>query len=119
LQDTNIIIFEESIHCKFNLRKIQIKFVVVLVIAIVSGIAIAWVDTRPHWNDTGITVSLLALVSLVCGYFASKKPLLVALAVGLWVPVFNIVLTGNFSVSAVLVFTFAGAYAGYFIKKKT
>jgi len=98
--------------------KSQIKFAVVLAIAILFGITIAWVDTRPHWNDTGITVMLLLLVSLVCGYFTTQKPWLIAFAAGLWVPLFNIALTGNFGVLAALGFTFAGAYAGYYLKKK-
>jgi hypothetical protein len=37
--------------------------VAVAALVLCAGLAVAWVDTRPGWDDTGITVSLLALVA--------------------------------------------------------
>ncbi len=30
-------------------------------IALLFGLAIAWMDARPHWDDTGVTVGCLVL----------------------------------------------------------
>lgn len=32
-------------------------------LALVAGLAIAWVDTRPGWDDTGITVGLVTIAA--------------------------------------------------------
>src|SRR5262245_31442059 len=39
--------------------------VVLHVVAGLSGVLIAWVDTRPTWDDTGVTVAALAFASAV------------------------------------------------------
>jgi hypothetical protein len=31
-------------------------------LAFCAGLAIAWIDTRPHWDDTGITVGVLLAI---------------------------------------------------------
>src|SRR5579871_6862609 len=35
--------------------------------AIALGLAIAWVDSRPRWDDTGITVGVLFITSAILG----------------------------------------------------
>jgi uncharacterized membrane protein len=33
-------------------------------LAVAAGLVIAWVDTRPNWDDTGVTAALLAAAAL-------------------------------------------------------
>jgi hypothetical protein len=80
--------------------------------AVVLGVAIAYIDSRPNWNDAGITALALFATSAVCGALAPTRPWLWALAIGVWIPIFGNVLAGNFASLLVLVFPFAGAYAG-------
>lgn len=35
-------------------------------LAVVAGCLIAWIDTRPGWDDTGVTVGLIVLVASTC-----------------------------------------------------
>jgi hypothetical protein len=46
----------------------------VTVLAVLTGIAIAWIDTRPGWDDTGVTVGLVFLFSALWGALAPKRP---------------------------------------------
>ena len=32
-------------------------------VALCAGLAIAWIDTRPHWDDTGITVVAIVIAA--------------------------------------------------------
>jgi len=93
------------------------SFVFAVIFATLSGIAIAWIDSRPNWDDTGISVLLVLLVSLFCGYLAAQKPWLIAIAVSVWIPLFGIVLSQNYGGFLALIPGFAGAYAGYLMKK--
>ena len=88
-----------------------------LVVAIVAGWAIAWIDSRPTWDDAGITAGML-LVAAGCFAFAvPRKPWMWVLAVGIWIPLWNIVVKNNYGSLLVLLFTFVGAYAGMGVRK--
>ncbi len=39
------------------------RFLAATAIAVPSGLAIAWVDTRPHWDDTGITAGAVIVAA--------------------------------------------------------
>lgn len=93
------------------------QFIISLILAIASGLAFAWIDTRPHWNDTGITVFLVLLSALFCGYLSSQKPWLIALAVSIWLPLFNIIIAHNFGALLALAPGFIGAFLGYFVRR--
>jgi hypothetical protein len=43
-----------------NLAVARVPWLVLGVVAVVLGLAIAWIDTRPGWDDTGITAFALA-----------------------------------------------------------
>jgi uncharacterized membrane protein len=90
-----------------------------LVLSIVLGIAIAWIDSRPNWDDTGVSVFMVLLAGLLCGYLASQKPWLIALAVSAWIPLFSIISTHNYGAFLALIPGFLGAYIGYFAKRKS
>jgi hypothetical protein len=95
--------------------KLQLLFSVL--IALIFGISIAYIDTRPHWDDTGISVLLILSAALFCGFLSSKKTWLIALAIGIWIPAYNILLYHNFGSLLALVPAFIGAYGGRIINR--
>jgi hypothetical protein len=92
-------------------------FVFSVLLAVVIGIAIAWIDSRPNWDDTGVSVFMVLVASLLCGFLAAQRPWLIALAVGVWIPLFGIVSTQNFGSLLALLPGFSGAYAAYGFRK--
>ena len=95
----------------------RIKFWICLVSALILGLLIAWVDSRPTWDDTGISVGALLIVTVLLGLVAPERPWLWALAVGIWIPLFGIIAHANYGLLLVLIIAFAGAYAGALIRK--
>jgi hypothetical protein len=87
------------------------------VMAIAMGLAIARLDTSPNWDDTGITVFLLFSASAIAGFFTIGFPWLIALAASIWIPLFNIIQSGNFASTVALIAGFAGSYTGFYLKK--
>ena len=89
---------------------------IVLALAVLSGLAIAWIDSRPNWDDTGITVGMILGAATIFGLFTSRRPWMTALAVCIWVPLFEIFTSHNPGPLMAIFPGFIGAYLGYFIK---
>ena len=83
-----------------------------LLVALLLGVSIAWIDTRPTWDDTGITVGLLLIAAAGFGAVYPRLAWLWALALGAWIPLFNIVTARNFGSLLALVVAFMGSYVG-------
>jgi hypothetical protein len=98
------------------MNKIKTLFLTSLTIAILSGISIAFIDTRPHWDDAGISALMILISSFFCGLISPQSTWLIALAVGIWIPLFNIISTHNFGSLLALIPAFIGAFSGYFAK---
>jgi len=88
-----------------------------LIAAVVVGLAIAWVDSRPTWDDTGITAGVVLLTSAVFGFVAPRRPWLWALAVGGMIPLLGILRGGNFGSLLALIVALAGAYGGALVHR--
>jgi hypothetical protein len=88
-----------------------------VVLAVILGIAIAWIDSSPGWDDTGISVFLILGAAMLCGYLAREKPWLIALLTSIWIPLFNILTTHNYGSLIALAPGFIGAYCGWLINK--
>jgi hypothetical protein len=88
-----------------------------LVIALAVGGLIAYIDSRPNWDDTGVTAAAIFICCGALGAAGPSRPWLWALAVGLWIPVLGITMTGNFGTLLVLPIAFGGAYAGRAIRR--
>src|SRR6266498_3195057 len=93
-----------------------------LALAVLMGLFIAYVDSRPTWDDTGITVGTMLLGSGLITLLGYRRPWLIALAIGLWTPLYETYLSRNFSLPGVILFplvilliTLAGACAGWAI----
>ena len=92
-------------------------FLIAIIIGISLGIFIAYIDTRPHWDDTGITVLMILVSAFICGFLSPQRTWLIALAIGVWIPLFNIISAGNYGSLVALIPSFIGAFFGYFAKK--
>ncbi len=88
-----------------------------LLLAVALGLLIAYVDSRPNWDDAGISAGAVLLTCSLFGALGPRRPWLWALAVGLWIPVFGIVTTRNYGTLLALLIAFVGAYAGMAFRK--
>jgi uncharacterized membrane protein (DUF4010 family) len=95
----------------------KISFYIVCALAVTAGLSVAWIDTRPTWDDAGITAMMVLVMAFVFGSLAGQKPWLIALATSIWVPLSGIILTHNAGGVLALIPGFIGSYAGYFIRR--
>jgi hypothetical protein len=75
-----------TVAAKFAAGRNRTLHWVLLAAAIAMGLAIAWVDSRPHWDDTGITAGSLLLSAGLLGLMGPRRPWLWALGIGIWIP---------------------------------
>jgi hypothetical protein len=94
-----------------------------LALAILTGLFIAFVDSRPTWDDTGITAGTMLLSSGLLTLLGYRRPWLIALAIGLWTPLYETYLSRNFRLPGVILFPLLvllipmiGAYAGWAVR---
>src|SRR5262245_13695936 len=83
-----------------------------LLTALILGMLIAWVDRRPTWDDTGITAGVLLIVSAGFGAVYPRFAWLWAITLGVWIPLFGIVIAHNVGSLLALAIAFIGAYVG-------
>ena len=91
------------------------KTLVVVAIAAGVGTVIGFVDSRPTWDDTGVTAGALLLAALVLALIRPRAAWVIALAVGLPVVLFNAVTHGGFGSVVAIGFSTVGAGIGYAI----
>jgi len=85
-------------------------------IAVLAGLFSAYVDSRPTWDDTGILVGGLLLVSGLLTLLGHRRPWLIALAVGIWIPVYEIFKSHDFMMLVILLIPLIGAYGGWLVR---
>ena len=85
--------------------------------AIVCGLLLSYVDSRPTWDDTGITAGVVLLLCGLLGLLAPRRPWMWALAVGSWIPLLEIVSTHTYTSLLALLIAFVGAYAGMGVRR--
>ena len=78
-------------------------------VAAATGVAIAHVDSRPSWDDTGVTAAAVLVTSAIFALWIPRRWRLWAILVGAWVPLVEIIHGGN--VASLLALAFAGAGA--------
>jgi hypothetical protein len=84
-------------------------------VAVVAGLAIGYIDSRPGWDDTGITVGLLIAAAGAAAAVSGRRPWLWALLVGGGTPLIEILTGGSLASLAALVFAAVGSLAGWLI----
>jgi hypothetical protein len=82
-----------------------------LIIAFAMGGAITWIDTRPGWDDTGVTAVLVFIATAIFGFISPPRAWLFALAIAAWIPAIGLP-QGNYATILALLVGFGGAYAG-------
>jgi hypothetical protein len=82
-------------------------------LALAIGAGIGYVDSRPTWDDTGISVGALVLAGGFLGLLRPRSAWIAGLLLGIPVLVFNYVVHGNLlAVGAVAVSSIAAALGG-------
>jgi hypothetical protein len=99
------------------MRKLETGGVIVGLLALVSGLVIGFVDSRPTWDDTGITVGALVLSAGLLSLVRPRSWWRTGPLVGLPVPVFNYFSTGNVQSAVALIFALAAAGIGALVGK--
>ena len=89
---------------------------ILLAVAVLAGLFSAYVNSRPNWDDTGILVGGLLLVSGLLSLLGHRHPWLIALAVGIWIPAHDIYLSHDPRMLVVLLIPLVGAYAGWAVR---
>lgn len=85
-------------------------------IAVLAGLFSAYVDSRPNWDDTGILVGGLLLISGLLTLLGHRRPWLIALAIGIWIPIHDIYLSHDFRLLIILLIPLIGAYGGWLVR---
>jgi len=84
-----------------------------IALALVLGLAIAFADSSPGWDSTGVTAGALLLAAGATAYLGRRRPWLWALLVGLPTPVIEIAAGGSIGSLLALVFAGIGAAIGW------
>ena len=99
----------------------KLKESILLTAALLSGWALAWIDARPHWDDSGILAGLMLISSGALGMLGPRRPWLWALAVGVWIPLHMVLRSpaaGTVATGlAILAIPMAGSYAGMGLRR--
>jgi hypothetical protein len=85
------------------------RLIALSVIALIAGMAIGWNDSRPTWDDTGITAGLLVVAAAAFGVIDPRRWWLWAVLVGVGTPLFEI--TGATGTASLAAFVFSGVGA--------
>ena len=91
-------------------------------IAVAIGGSIAYVDSGPYWDDTLVTGFSLVVFAAFLGFLVPRRVWLWAIGIGIWIPLVAFLrLPGLASAGMILVLglTFAGAYAGRYLRNLT
>jgi hypothetical protein len=107
---------ERIFHGEVVIMRARVPLGVVL-LALVIGVVIAYVDSRASWDDAGVTAAALFITSAVLAAISPRAAWLIGFVVGLPVLAFNIALHGNFGAVMGIVVSLVGAGVGHLIGK--
>jgi hypothetical protein len=100
----------------------RIVYRVLVVIAVLMGAAIAFVDSRPSWDDTGITVFAMAGSAGLLGIVAPYRPWLWGVAIGAATAAVQVVHQPTFGSKtaclAIIAIPVVGSYVGMLCRRK-
>lgn len=95
------------------------KTALLVVVAVALGLSIAYMDSRPNFDDAGITAGALLVSAGLLGLIGPERPWLWALGVGVWIPLQGIAMKHDFAMLIVFLFPLAGAYLGRLVRTLT
>jgi hypothetical protein len=85
--------------------------------ALATGAVITWIDTRPTWDDAGVSAGMLLISGGLFGAVEPRRPWLWGLLIGAGIPLLGILRSGNGAALLALGFAVVGAYAGALVRK--
>jgi hypothetical protein len=100
----------------FERERNNLMQTLLLGIAVLAGLFSAYVDSRPNWDDTGLLVGGLLLASGLLTLLGHRCPWLIALAVGIWIPLYEIFKSHDLMMLVILLIPLIGAYGGWFVR---
>ena len=106
----------QTIIGSFEKERINIMNKILLALAILCGVFLAYVDSSPGWDDTGITAGSLLISAGLITLLGHPRPWLIGLAVGIWIPLLYIYQSQAFGMLFVLIIPLVGAYAGWAVR---
>ena len=80
----------------------RIRFVFLVLIAAMLGALISMVDSRPGWDDTGVSAAMVFGASGLMGAIHPQRAWVWALAVGSWIPALGITLGHGYASTVAL-----------------
>jgi len=90
--------------------------VVAIVLALLAGLGLGYIDSRPGFDDTGLVVGGLVLAAFVAvlieGSGRALRVAMLAVLVGIWIPILETSAPWPSSSLISLIFAGAGAAAG-------
>jgi hypothetical protein len=95
----------------------SLRTVIVSAVALLAGLGMAYVDSRPTWDDTGITAGAVLLVALVLGAAQPSAFWISGVAIGLPILAMNAVLHSNYGAALAVAVALVGAGAGAVLGK--
>ena len=93
------------------------RFYILLMIVVATGILIGWIDTRPKWDDTRITIAAILVTTFIPGILFPTRAWLWAVIVGCEVALFNLIPDGHTGGLIAVPVSFIGAYCGVLLRK--
>ena len=88
-------------------------------IAVGGGVAVAWLDSRPGFDDTGVTAVALAMIAAVAAAVAGRRPVVWAIAAGAWVPILEVRDVATSGALLALAVSGVGATVGWLLVART
>lgn len=88
------------------------RAVIVSTLGFVAGLGIGYVDSRPTWDDTGVTVGVVFLAAAVLAATRPRSFWLIGLAVGLPVLGMNVFFRASYASAIAVGIGLSGAGAG-------
>ena len=82
------------------------------ILGAIAGVGIAYVDTRPTWDDAGVTAGAVFLVALILGAARPRTFWITGLAVGIPVWAMNAVLFSHYGAVLAVLVSLVGAGSG-------
>jgi len=90
----------------------RLRSLIPAILGFLAGAGIAFVDTRPTWDDAGVTAAAVFLVAATVGAARPRLFWIGGLAVGLPVLAWNVLLHGNYGSAIAVVIALVGAGVG-------
>ena len=90
-----------------------------IVVAVAAGLGLAYVDSQPGYDATGVTAAGLAIAALIAvlieGSGRVVRVAALAVLVGIWIPIIEIAAPGTNGSLLSFIFSAIGAFIGWVI----